>query len=287
MIAAPVPLQATSGSTLDNDHAAAPAGVTLPLWIDSLMEGCDACETGFHFEEGGCFGFAIALHGELEKIQPAVQIGISAGLTHCVVLLGPVAMDHHGIDLAQHLTYAPQESIDAVYAAALEAGHTHDAVDSDVHWAREVIAAAKSICMGRHNGFPLMLNDADDIADYIDTTTPDGIDTEMAREMFSGAQAVLVKIHTGRVKVDAKLADIHIGMPERDALYKTMPSATAPPIVLNDDGFIADGHHRYRAAVARNDPWMLAYQVIDDSVDLDLYRTCRTAHIKFDQSNRR
>ena len=254
--------------------AAAPARPTAPLWVDHLVQACQDCGAGFYFEEGGCFGFALALHEELSKIQPSAQIGGSQGFTHCVVLMGPLAFDHQGdLPLTSTHQYSPLDGMQGLYEAAAKAGHNQDEVDGDAAWAREVIAQAKSLCMGAHVDakFPLVLPGSDAIAAHIDGTTPGGIDAEMARDMFFGAQAVLVKIPTAYVKANTLHANNHLPVRGRDARYKKLAVGTAPPVLLGEDGLLTDGHHRLRAAVARNDPWMLAYQVIDGDIDLGLH----------------
>lgn len=263
-------------SALIEQPSGEPARPTVPLWADHLMQACGHCRAGFHFEEGGCFGFAVALHEELSKIQPCAQIGMSQEFAHCVVLLGPLAVDHQGDRPLEHAhKYAPLAGLAALYAAAAAAGHSRDDVDGDVAWAREVIGAAKSLCVDAHVNaeHPLVLTDCDAIASHIDATTPDGIDTEMAREIFFGTQAVLVNVPTAFVEPDSAHADNHIEVRGRTARYKKLPAETAPPILLGENGLISDGHHRHRAAVARKDPWMLAYQVIGADIDLGLTPT--------------
>lgn len=246
---------------------------TLPLWVDHLIDACTNHEAGFHFEEGGCFAFAIALHGHLANIQPLAQIGVSKGLGHCVVMLGPVAVDHQGdLPFASTPKYIPLAGLNAVRAAALKAGHSGAEIDADIDWAENIIQTAKALCLSTHDGlqYPLLLPTSRAIADHIEATTPDGIDSEMVEEMFFDAQAVLVKVPTSSLIPDRDHADNHIVVPERDDHYKTLPAQTMPPIVLNDAGIIADGHHRHRAALARGDAWVLAYQVLDQSIDLGL-----------------
>lgn len=105
-----------------------------------------------------------------------------------------------------------------------------------------------------------VLEDADEIAAYIQDTSVNYIDYDLCRENFRGCHAVLRWVPIEEIK-DTHAAH-HDRVEEREIAYSKLPLDTMPPIIL-DRGTIEDGHHRYRVAKAANASGMWAY-VIED-----------------------
>lgn len=107
-------------------------------------------------------------------------------------------------------------------------------------------------------GYPDRLGSAREIADHIDSLTPDGVDMEFVEDYFRGGSAELVFRPLGELV--AGNADHNIEVEGRSEAYAALPQSTCPPIVIID-GQIEDGHHRYRVAQAAAWPGMWCYDV--------------------------
>ena len=49
-------------------------------FLDRLTDGCSAAGAGFYFEEGGCWGMALALHDAEARLEP-IELADIAPLT--------------------------------------------------------------------------------------------------------------------------------------------------------------------------------------------------------------
>jgi hypothetical protein len=68
-----------------------------PSWIDHLLDAVNAAQVGFHFEEGGCWGMAQALHEALPGSEIIVICDPRSGEpSHGMVRLGDVYVDWTG-----------------------------------------------------------------------------------------------------------------------------------------------------------------------------------------------
>jgi hypothetical protein len=118
-------------------------GLPPPEWTHRMIEACTANEAGFHFEEGGCFAMARALHESFSKEDPFAAIAINRFFCHVVVRSGGVVHDHQGhLSAEQALNYTEIVAPEELEALALAAGQRPDEFDSDVDWARRVIRTA-------------------------------------------------------------------------------------------------------------------------------------------------
>lgn len=118
----------------------------IPEWVHNLMNACERHEAGFYFEEGGCFAFAQALFEELVHVYPQARTGVSDGLEHAVALVGPIAFDHQGaLPLTSTYQFLPQADETALRDAAFRAGHSQDAFNADLCWARAIVKTAKEM----------------------------------------------------------------------------------------------------------------------------------------------
>lgn len=246
----------------------------LPVWVDFLTDACEVQEAGFHFEEGGCHGMALALLEEMRRLdQDDWRIACSEDRGHFVVRQGEVALDHQGRlhpGAAARYTVVVEGSTAAEVARA--AGLDSDSVEADLEWARRVIRSAKSLASEKYAmlGWPLRLASAGQIAKYIDGVSPSGVDQEFVEEYFRGTQACLMVVDLADIRVNAAGVDANRPVNGRDKAYRALPAETAPPLVVDERLCIEDGHHRRRAALARGDTAMLAYQAFDSERDLDL-----------------
>lgn len=94
----------------------------------------------------------------------------------------------------------------------------------------------------------------EELITYILTTSPVEDDEDHLREYLKGASAKLKDVDISWVKrrqgFDLR-NDPHI--------YAELSADTQPPIIVNQDGSIEDGQHRYEAAKKRGDKKLLAY----------------------------
>ena len=68
----------------------------LPAFVHHLQEANDQAEVGFLFEEGGCYGMALALQAKLSAMGRAPQIVIHGDGHHAFVLLNGWLIDYRG-----------------------------------------------------------------------------------------------------------------------------------------------------------------------------------------------
>lgn len=114
----------------------------------NLADGCEAVEAGFYFEEGGCFGMALALHAEMSAAGGDPRLTICEhDFVHAMVEIDGGYFDHRG-------KYPPREAMRPVDTAefmnlAQLYGHGPEKIESDRAWASNAIAFAIA-----HNDLP-------------------------------------------------------------------------------------------------------------------------------------
>jgi hypothetical protein len=81
-------------------------------------------------------------------------------------------------------------------------------------------------------------------------------DEEWLIEYFDGATADLHEVDISWVKRNENR-----DMRDNPHVYTDMPSESAPPILVDSDGMIEDGQHRYESAKKRGDKKILAYVI--------------------------
>lgn len=106
-------LRPTTGTTVPPPPSAMPqhlpalvAVPTLPLFVEHLQQACEGHGMGFHFEEGGCWGMALALADTLRDpaiwegllpTVPEVQLRVrTEGFVHAFVSVGDLMVDYRG-----------------------------------------------------------------------------------------------------------------------------------------------------------------------------------------------
>lgn len=102
------------------------------------------------------------------------------------------------------------------------------------------------------------LRDAAAIAAYIEEVSSGYVDTEFVEEHYFGCEAVLEKLPIGQLREGP--ADGNVASASKEKKYAGMPALTAPPLVV-ENGVVADGNHRFRAAVRRGDTHVWCYVV--------------------------
>lgn len=240
----------------------------VPMWIDLIPEACNNHEAGFHFEEGGCFGFAIALHQALSQSGFEPQYCLHQGAVHAAVHLGSATIDHQGQGCSHASSqYVRHLDLESIKKAAQTAGCNTDQIDADVDWAREILQSARKLACDSL-AWPQCLDNEREIASHMASTASDEVDTRMIEECFFGAKAVLVRIATEEIVIDPQATNNNTRSSKKERAYLKMPAQTSPPTVIDENATLQDGHHRHRVAIQRKDPWMLAYMMVSPEVDL-------------------
>lgn len=109
------------------------------------------------------------------------------------------------------------------------------------------------------NNFQHELKDFE-IADYIETYHPDGVENEVVYEYFRGMKGVLKKVPIDTIKEGPPDNNLRNEKKEKRYLKSKTPY---PPIVIWL-GMIEDGHHRWRNEKLKGSQYMWVYDVIDD-----------------------
>ncbi|RYF09436.1 MAG: hypothetical protein EOO77_23850 [Oxalobacteraceae bacterium] len=65
-------------------------------WTNRLQSACDDAQVGFHYEEGGCWGMALALRDTFAKMgmRPSLQVGEE--FVHAAVEVDGILYDWQG-----------------------------------------------------------------------------------------------------------------------------------------------------------------------------------------------
>lgn len=113
-------------------------------------------------------------------------------------------------------------------------------------------------------GYPETLDDRFAIARHIAELSPGEVDEELIEEYYQDTHAVLRWIPMDQLVPGAPEHNLPSRKLER--AYARMPRETRPPILV-EHGEIADGHHRYRVALAAGDTGMWGYDIVEDGHD--------------------
>lgn len=115
--------------------------------------------------------------------------------------------------------------------------------------------------------WPQMLRDNRAIGEYVEGLDP-RVDAEMVEEHFFGAHAVLKLIPIDSVREGNP--DGNVRSASKEKKFSKMDLAKQPPILVDDEGEIADGHHRFRVAKAAGATDILAYVISYDDLTEDV-----------------
>lgn len=232
-----------------------------PIWVDYLPQAIEDCQAGFHFEEGGCFGFALAASKYLARSgMETVELALRTDCCHAYAKIGELLIDHQGAWLQTKPVRSTDE--EGLRAYALESGHTREDLSSDESWASQTIERAISLA---HQAVPWPLNSSPTgIANHIAQTSPQYVDTELIQEHFFGASMCLGMALIASVSQGP--AESNIPCAEKQRTYAALTPDTRPPIVI-DAGIVMDGNHRLRDAITRGESFILSYVAVDNETD--------------------
>lgn len=246
-----------------------------PIWCDHLPQACEDNQAGFYFEEGGCFGFALAARTALlQSGLDNVELAIKTDFCHAYAKIGHIFIDHQGASVG--LNNIRVVNADELLSFAHENGHTADSISHDQQWATNVIERAIERALEAEPW--TLLACPSQIATHIESTSPDWVDTEFIEECFAGAQMCLGMALIETIKPGP--ADSNEACAKKQAAYAAMPLETRPPIVI-DQGRAADGNHRLRDAKARRETFILSYIAVDDSADTSALRQKTTPQTQY------
>lgn len=134
-------------------------------------------------------------------------------------------------------------------------------------WLAKVLASHPSV-NGVHPNWPAVLAGAPAIAAYVAQHASDHVDHELVEEHFRDSQALLIKVPARKITIDPARADGNARSRKKERKYTALPAKTMPPILVDENGAVQDGHHRLRSALKRKDPYIWCYVAIDDRIDL-------------------
>lgn len=109
----------------------------------SLPDAIQDAGAGFHFEEGGCWAFAVAMKKILDDLGIRSSIRVLDGkFRHAMVKVGDTLIDHQGVVLES--SYQTKDSsVEAISRLGIQA-QGEGQFESDVIWADEIIRDALS-----------------------------------------------------------------------------------------------------------------------------------------------
>lgn len=131
-----------------NAHEESRANVNL-AFTTRLQEAMDNMEVGFHFEDGGCWGMALALR---EKIGG--ELLLRKDFVHVYVCVDGQLYDWRGQAVDPGVPLQPMTP-DALVHEASKNNVNEDTLQNDLAWAKDVIGAAKSLAAPQHKHRPL------------------------------------------------------------------------------------------------------------------------------------
>lgn len=105
-----------------------------------------------------------------------------------------------------------------------------------------------------------------EIVDYIVSFSDSDISEEFVEESLKEqfgfkVKAVLKTFPIGAIKLEKDNENSHMQSSSKQKKYNKLQTQ-APPILINEEGMIIDGYHRYRAALFKEDSEILVYQII-------------------------
>lgn len=119
---------------------------------DALIRAMDLSETGFHFEEGGCWGMAAALHDVMVRAGVPAQIRfVPDGFVHAWVRAADADWDYRGTMFSTPTGHIDVESVDALRAVAGNYGVDEETFEADRAMANDIVATAMAMAVVRCN----------------------------------------------------------------------------------------------------------------------------------------
>lgn len=116
------------------EHAVSPT-----CFVEHLQTAIDQAEAGWHFEEGGCWGMALALRTAL---GPGSEIVVRDDFVHAYVRAGGRTFDWQG-----ESAFAGGRIVtrDQLIKEALANGCSQEQLEADTNWADQVIERARQL----------------------------------------------------------------------------------------------------------------------------------------------
>ena len=108
--------------------------------------------------------------------------------------------------------------------------------------------------------FKPVLENEDEIADFIIEFAVDQMDEEFVREYFYGCKAILKTISIECLEEGNE--NQNIKNLRREKRYEKLPFETMPPLIV-EDGIVTDGNHRLRVAKKRGAKEIIIYDIVD------------------------
>lgn len=102
--------------------------------------------------------------------------------------------------------------------------------------------------------WPKRLKDAEVIVAFVQQVSPIDEDEDSLLEWFEGRSATLKEVEVSWLK---RQEGVELRSEEGD--YAKLSAETQPPLIVDSDGTIQDGAHRFEAAKKRGDKTLLAY----------------------------
>jgi hypothetical protein len=120
---------------------------SIPVFLQHLPKACEQMCAGFHFEEGGCWGMALALETALKQQgQPCTIWVRPMDFVHAMMDIDGQLIDYSGLCTQQGRENLEQAgSRQAVLEWADNFGITQEEVENDEQFATKVIALAQEI----------------------------------------------------------------------------------------------------------------------------------------------
>lgn len=113
-----------------------------------LVDACTYAEAGFHFEEGGCFAMAEALHGAFLADGKNPRLKYAKDFVHVMVEVDGSLFDHQG------RVFTPQKTVDIhiddLRVLAAQHGQSMETLEGDKVWAEEIIENARRLASIRN-----------------------------------------------------------------------------------------------------------------------------------------
>lgn len=107
--------------------------------------------------------------------------------------------------------------------------------------------------------FKPILNDAEEIVNFIRDFADDSIDFELVKEYFRDCSGILKTVSISNLEEGNK--NNNIRAPKKERVYETLPIETMPPLIV-EGGIVLDGNHRLRAAKKRGLKQILIYEIV-------------------------
>lgn len=114
-----------------------------------IQDACNDHGAGFHFEEGGCWGMALALSEDLQRVGVAHQVMVRTdGFAHAMIEIDGALYDYKGLCVNQSFdVLTPVSDLQALVSLAKEFGASDDDLQRDRAWAATIIGSARRLAL--------------------------------------------------------------------------------------------------------------------------------------------